>query len=62
MTPNIERLTPNGEIRSADLIASIAKHLRMMASLPNDGHTRPEALRRYAERLSKLAIALEVRP
>lgn len=76
MTLNVERLTPNGEIRSADLVASIAKRLRAFATpefngqvgFPANGRMegcaclRGESLRKYAEQLEKLAKALEATP
>lgn len=67
MTLTVERLTPNGEIRTADLIASIAKRIRSIAGreynhLPHCNELRSIELRKYAERLEKLAKAMEVNP
>lgn len=60
----VERLTPNGEIYTADLIASIAKYLRQVAALPRGavGRTRPAMLRAKADQLDALAKSLEPTP
>jgi hypothetical protein len=56
----VTRLTENGEIRTADLIASIAKHLTFLCTAEFNGSPiRARELRKYAERLAKLAKALE---
>lgn len=70
----IANLTPNGEIRTADLLTSIAKRLRLFATTEYSGrgpervlqprsHTcRVTALREYAEELEILAETLEPTP
>lgn len=65
----VEPLTPNGEIRTADLLTSIVKRLRFIATrefnLPvKAGNVSPrvDELLRYAEQLDALASAMEPKP
>lgn len=70
MTLNVQRLTASGEIRTCDLIDSIAKRLHRLCSSEFRGTVSPgrnntirtRELRKYAERLAKLAKALEANP
>lgn len=65
----VEPLTPNGEIRTADLLTSIVKRLRFIATrecnLPVGAGSvsrRVDELLRYAEQLDALASAMEPKP
>ena len=73
----VERLTPNGEIYTADLLTGIAKRLRTLAGpefdanagrpglrgMPcGEGGNRAIQLKSYADQLDALAKALEPSP
>lgn len=56
----IAKLTPNGEIRTADLLTSIAKRLRLLSC--GSREVSGQNLKTYARQIEKLAKALEAQP